>query len=201
MTGAEAIAECLKTQGIEAVFGIRGLHITPLASAAKERGIRFIEVRHEQSAAFMADAYARVTGGVGVVMVATGAGSACTMVGIQEAYGSSSPVMLIASQIEQKHLQKGWGDLHEVKNHLFQVLTGEDPEFQLPLRFLTAAVRHRETHDPRVLLELPEEERRLLGLLLNEPSGQEIEASFHGGARPNKRHLHRRRKRKTRTPH
>jgi thiamine pyrophosphate-dependent acetolactate synthase large subunit-like protein len=116
MTGAEAIAECLKTQGIEAIFGIRGLHITPLASAAKERGIRFIEVRHEQSAAFMADAYARVTGGVGVVMAATGAGAACTMVGIQEAYGSSSPVLLIASQIEQKNLQKGWGDLHEVKN-------------------------------------------------------------------------------------
>ncbi len=64
----------------------------------------------------MADAYARVTGGVGVVMAATGAGAACTMVGIQEAYASSSPVLLIASQIERKHLQKGWGDLHEVKN-------------------------------------------------------------------------------------
>ncbi|HZY31743.1 MAG TPA: thiamine pyrophosphate-binding protein, partial [Candidatus Methylomirabilis sp.] len=47
---------------------------------------------------------------------ATGAGAACTMVGIQEAYASSSPVLLVASQIERKHLQKGWGDLHEVKN-------------------------------------------------------------------------------------
>jgi thiamine pyrophosphate-dependent acetolactate synthase large subunit-like protein len=64
----------------------------------------------------MADAYARVTGRVGVVMAATGAGTACTMVGIQEAHTSSSPVLLIASQIERKHLQKGWGDLHEVKN-------------------------------------------------------------------------------------
>jgi acetolactate synthase-1/2/3 large subunit len=116
MTGAEAIAECLKAQGVEVVFGIRGLHITPLAHAVKKRGVRFIEVRHEQSAAFMADAYARATGGVGVVMAATGAGAACTMVGIQEAYASSSPVLLIASQIERKHLQRGWGDLHEVKN-------------------------------------------------------------------------------------
>ncbi|HET7854093.1 MAG TPA: thiamine pyrophosphate-binding protein [Candidatus Methylomirabilis sp.] len=116
MTGAEATAECLKAQGVGVVFGIRGLHITPLAHAVKRRGIRFIEVRHEQSAAFMADAYARVTGRAGVVMAATGAGAACTMVGIQEAYASSSPVLLIASQIEQKHLQKGWGDLHEVKN-------------------------------------------------------------------------------------
>jgi len=116
MTGAEAIAECLKAQGVEVAFGIRGLHITSLAHAIKRRGIRFIEVRHEQSAAFMADAYARVSGGVGVVMAATGAGAACTMVGIQEAYASSSPVLLIASQIERKHLQKGWGDLHEVKN-------------------------------------------------------------------------------------
>src|SRR3989304_7835870 len=105
MTGAEAIAECLKAQGVEVVFGIRGLHITSLAHAGKRRGIRFIEVRHEQSAAFMADAYARVTGGVGVVMAATGAGAACTMVGIQEAYASSSPALLVARQIERGQLE------------------------------------------------------------------------------------------------
>ncbi|PTL36080.1 hypothetical protein CLG94_05285 [Candidatus Methylomirabilis limnetica] len=116
MTGAETIAECLKAQGVEFVFGIRGLHITAVADAAKRRGVRFIEVRHEQSAAFMADAYARVTGKVGVVIAGTGAGTAATMVGLQEAYCSSSPVLLIASQIEQAHLHKGWGDLHEVKN-------------------------------------------------------------------------------------
>jgi acetolactate synthase I/II/III large subunit len=116
LTGAETVAECLKAQGVDFVFGIRGLHITAVADAAKRRGIRCIEVRHEQSAAFMADAYARVTGGVGVVIAGTGAGAAATMVGLQEAYCSSSPVLLIASQIEQAHLQKGWGDLHEVKN-------------------------------------------------------------------------------------
>ena len=101
MTGAEAVAECLKAQGVELIFGIRGLHITPVAVAAKRQGIRFIEVRHEQSAAFMADAYARVTGKVGVVLAGTGAGTAATMVGIQEAYCSSSPVLLLASQIAQ----------------------------------------------------------------------------------------------------
>jgi acetolactate synthase-1/2/3 large subunit len=116
MTCAEAIAACLKAQGIELVFGVRGLHITPVVAAVKQQGIRFIEVRHEQSAAFMADAYSRVTGGVGVVLSGTGAGTACTLVGLQEAYGSSSPVLLIASQIDQKRLGKGWGDLHEVKN-------------------------------------------------------------------------------------
>src|SRR5574337_1240211 len=116
MTGAETVAECLKAQGVELLFGIRGLHITAVADAAKRRGIRFIEVRHEQSAAFMADAYARVTGKVGVVLAGTGAGAAATMVGIQEAYCSSSPVLLIVSQIKHAHLQRGWGDLHEVKN-------------------------------------------------------------------------------------
>src|SRR5574337_778661 len=116
MTGAETVAECLKAQGVELLFGIRGLHITAVAEAAKRRGIRFIEVRHEQSAAFMADAYSRVTGKVGVVLAGTGAGAAATMVGIQEAYCSSSPVLLIVSQIKHAHLQRGWGDLHEVKN-------------------------------------------------------------------------------------
>ncbi|MDE2059699.1 MAG: thiamine pyrophosphate-binding protein [candidate division NC10 bacterium] len=116
MTGAETVVECLKAQGIELIFGIRGLHITPVAAAAKRQRIRFIEVRHEQSAAFMADAYARVTGRVGVVLAGTGAGTAATMIGIQEAYCSSSPVLLIASQIERAHLHKGWGDVHEVKD-------------------------------------------------------------------------------------
>ncbi len=116
MTGAEAVAECLKAQGVELLFGIRGLHITPVAAAAKKRGLRFIEVRHEQSAAFMADAYARVAGRVGVVLAGTGAGTAATMIGIQEAYCSSSPVLLLSSQIEQAHLHKGWGDVHEVKD-------------------------------------------------------------------------------------
>jgi acetolactate synthase I/II/III large subunit len=116
MTGAEAVAECLKAQEVELIFGIRGLHITPVAAAAKKRGLRFIEVRHEQSAAFMADAYARVTGRVGVVLAGTGAGTAATTVGIQEAYCSSSPVLLLSSQIEQAHLYKGWGDVHEVKD-------------------------------------------------------------------------------------
>lgn len=116
MTGAEAVAECLKAQGVELLFGIRGLHITAVADAAKRQGIQFIEVRHEQSAAFMADAYARITGRVGVVIAGTGAGAAATMVGLQEAYCSSSPVLLIVSQIKQAHLHRGWGELHEVKN-------------------------------------------------------------------------------------
>ncbi len=116
MTGAEAVAKCLKAQGVECVFGIRGLHITPVATAAKRYGIRFIEVRNEQSAAFMADAYARVTGRVGVALAGTGAGAAATTIGIQEAFCSSSPVLLLASQIEQAHLHRGWGDVHEVKD-------------------------------------------------------------------------------------
>lgn len=116
MTGAEAVVECLKAQGVELVFGIRGLHITPVATAVKRQDIRFIEVRNEQSAAFMADAYARVTGRVGVVLAGTGAGTAATTIGIQEAYCSSSPVLLLSSQIERAHLYKGWGDVHEVKD-------------------------------------------------------------------------------------
>ncbi|HWQ70178.1 MAG TPA: thiamine pyrophosphate-binding protein [Patescibacteria group bacterium] len=116
MTGAEAVVECLKAQGVELVFGIRGLHITPVATAVKRQDIRFIEVRNEQSAAFMADAYARVTGTVGVVLAGTGAGTAATTVGIQEAYCSSSPVLLLSSQIDRAHLYKGWGDVHEVKD-------------------------------------------------------------------------------------
>lgn len=179
MNGAEAIAECLKAQGVEVVFGLRGLHITPVAGAVKRRGMRFVEVRHEQAAAFMADAYARVTGRVGVVLSGTGAGTACAMVGVQEAYGSSSPVLLIASQIERRHLRKGWGDLHEVKdqhrliasateacydlaspseipvtiNRIFHKLANERPRpygLEVPADLLEGDLGHPFSYDPAV---------------------------------------------------
>ncbi len=116
MSGAQIVARCLRAEGIDHIFGMRGYHITSVVEAAERLGIRFVEICHEQSAAFMADAYSRVTGKVGVVVSGTGPSTACTINGIQEAHGSSSPVLLIASQIDQRTLGKGWGDLHEVKD-------------------------------------------------------------------------------------
>jgi hypothetical protein len=52
---------------------------------------------------------------------------------------------------------------------VWQELVGNRKEFELPLRLLDVAVRYRETHDPRILLGLPVEERKLLEPLLDQP--------------------------------
>ena len=67
MTGAKAIVECLREQGVEIIFGYPGGMILPLYDAlVDEKEIKQILVTHEQNAAHAADGYARATGKVGV---------------------------------------------------------------------------------------------------------------------------------------
>lgn len=120
LTGGRAVIETLKRQGVEIVFGIPGTHNLPIYDAlhGDAVGIKHVTTRHEQSAVFMADSYARVTGKPGVALLSTGPGAASALAAAQEAYGSSSPVLLIASQIESELIDQGRGALHEVRDQL-----------------------------------------------------------------------------------
>src|SRR5690606_28232185 len=68
MTGAQALVECLKAEGVEYIFGIPGGAVLPLYDALYNSGLKTILCRHEQGAAHMADGYARATGRPGVVL-------------------------------------------------------------------------------------------------------------------------------------
>lgn len=115
-TGSEAVAVALEALGVEVVFAIPSAHNIPLLRAIEERGvIRIIGARHEQGVAHAADAYARTTGALGVGIVSGGPGTANTMGGMYEAHFSSSPVMLITSQVESAHLGRGRGYVHEAE--------------------------------------------------------------------------------------
>ncbi|MGQ9632242.1 MAG: thiamine pyrophosphate-binding protein [bacterium] len=119
MTGGEAVVRTLKSQGVRAVFGMPGVHTLPIYDALNDHPeIQHVVVRHEQSAVFMADAYTRVTGEIAAAILITGPGAASAMAAVQEAYGSSSPVLLITSQIESHLIGKGKGTLHEVEDQL-----------------------------------------------------------------------------------
>jgi acetolactate synthase-1/2/3 large subunit len=59
MTGAELLVKCLEREGVEYIFGIPGEETLYLNDALRDSKIRFITVRHEQGAAFMADVYGR----------------------------------------------------------------------------------------------------------------------------------------------
>lgn len=68
MKVSDVIVNCLENEGVEYVFGIVGKETLDLAdSLSKSKKIQFVNVRHEQGAAFMADVYGRVSNKVGVV--------------------------------------------------------------------------------------------------------------------------------------
>ena len=72
---AQVLVECLQEEGVDTIFGIPGEETLDLMFAIKESKIRFIDTRHEQGAAFMADVYGRLTGKAGVCLSTLGPGA------------------------------------------------------------------------------------------------------------------------------
>lgn len=70
--GAELVVDCLVEQGVTHVFGIPGAKIDAVFDALQDKGPEIIVARHEQNAAFMAQAVGRLTGKPGVVLVTSG---------------------------------------------------------------------------------------------------------------------------------
>ena len=95
MTGGEKIAKILVREGVRFVFTLCGGHISPILVAAKAAGIRIIDVRHEATAVFAADAVARLTGVPGVAAVTAGPGVTNTLTAIRNAQMAASPLIVI----------------------------------------------------------------------------------------------------------
>uniref|UniRef100_A0A8C8Z515 2-hydroxyacyl-CoA lyase 1 n=1 Tax=Prolemur simus TaxID=1328070 RepID=A0A8C8Z515_PROSS len=74
VSGAQVIAQALKTQGVDYMFGIVGIPVTEIAFAAQELGIRYIGMRNEQAACYAASAIGYLTGRPGVCLVVSGPG-------------------------------------------------------------------------------------------------------------------------------
>src|SRR3972149_2735407 len=94
-TGAQIIWESLLKEGVEVVFGYPGGAILPAYDAMLEYPIHHVLVRHEQGGTHMADAYARVSGKVGVAMATSGPGATNMVTGIATAMMDSSPIVCI----------------------------------------------------------------------------------------------------------
>ncbi len=100
MTGAEAMAKCLKEEGVDLLFGYPGVAICPFFDAVGKTDIRTVLVRTEQNAGHMASGYARTTGKVGVCAVTSGPGAANLLTGIATAFADSIPLVCISGQVE-----------------------------------------------------------------------------------------------------
>lgn len=98
-TGAQIVWECLVQQGIRVVFGYPGGANLPIYDALLDYPIHHVLVRHEQSAAHMADGYARASGKVGVALATSGPGATNLVTGIATAFMDSIPVVFITAQV------------------------------------------------------------------------------------------------------
>ncbi|MDX8035923.1 thiamine pyrophosphate-binding protein [Lentzea sp. BCCO 10_0856] len=117
--GAEVLLEVLAAHDVEVVFGLPGVHNLAIWEALRKHpGIRMVGVRHEQTAVYAADGYARTTGKLGVAVVTTGPGAANTLGATGEAWASGSPVLVIATDIPSTLRRPGVhrGVLHETRD-------------------------------------------------------------------------------------
>lgn len=116
--GAGRVVQALETLGVQVVFGLPGVHNLAIWRALAGSSIRLIGVRHEQTAAYAADGYARATGRLGVALVTTGPGAANTLAATGEALASGSPVLVIATDIPAGLRRPGIyrGVLHETRD-------------------------------------------------------------------------------------
>ncbi len=100
MTGAKMVVQALKDQGVDTVFGYPGGAALPIYDEIfQQNDVRHILVRHEQGAVHAAEAYARSTGKVGVVLVTSGPGATNTVTGLTDALLDSIPILVITAQV------------------------------------------------------------------------------------------------------
>jgi acetolactate synthase-1/2/3 large subunit len=95
MNGGDIVGRLLQAHGVEFLFTLCGGHISPILKGAKDLGIKVVDVRHEATAVFAADAVARLTGTPGVAAVTAGPGVTNTITAVKNAQLAQSPVVIL----------------------------------------------------------------------------------------------------------
>ena len=158
LTGGQLVARMLKKEGVGTVFTLSGLHIAPIYVGLVEEGIRIVDTRHEQAAAHAADAWARLSRGMGVAIVTAGPGVTDAVTGVANAWAASSPLLLIGGAAPT--FNQGRGSLQEMpQTQLFQGITkwsDRVPSPELLPSYLAKAFRVARAGRPGpVFLEVP----------------------------------------------
>src|SRR3989454_3665780 len=106
-TGGRAVVELLKAERVRHMFGIVGAtFLDVLDTLYDDSSVEYINVRHEQAAAFMADGLARVTDRPAVCLVTSGPGATNLMTGVAAAYVAHSPVVVLVGGIALDHTRR-----------------------------------------------------------------------------------------------
>lgn len=117
-TVGEALVSCLE-QLQAAAFGVVSIHNMPILDAIHRRGrMRFVPARGEAGAISMADAWARVSGRLGVAITSTGTAAGNAAGGMVEALAAGTPLLHLTGQIDSPYLDRDLGFLHEARDQL-----------------------------------------------------------------------------------
>jgi len=145
MTVSDVLVEQMAAWGIIYVFGIPGTSSLGLLEAVrKNEKLRYIQVRHEQTAAFMASAYGKLTGHVAACLTVAGPGATNLATGLYDAKLDHSPVLALTGLVKRQLI--GPGSFQEIDQHSFfepicvfnKVLMSEDQTTTLT----TLAIKH-----------------------------------------------------------
>ena len=102
MTVAEFIANFIKKKKIKDIFMLTGYGAMYLNDAIKKSRIKYYATRNEATAPIMAEAYAKIKGGIGVACVTAGPGATNAIPGLAEAFVDSAPILVISGQVDLK---------------------------------------------------------------------------------------------------
>ncbi|HSD22376.1 MAG TPA: thiamine pyrophosphate-binding protein [Anaeromyxobacter sp.] len=158
LTGGRLVARMLRKEGVTTAFTLSGLHVAPIYAGCVDEGIRLVDTRHEQAAAHAADAWARLTRGVGVAIVTAGLGVTDAVTGVANAWAANVPLVLLGGAAPT--FNQGRGSLQEMPQvQLFAGITkwsDRVPSADLVPSFLAKAFRVARAGRPGpVFLELP----------------------------------------------
>ena len=110
--GGLAVTRTLKALGVDHLFTLTGGHIFPILDGAHQDGLRIVDVRHEQTAAFAAEGWARLTRNLGVCAVTAGPGVTNAMSALAQASFNRAPVLALAGRAPG--FRWGQGSLQEI---------------------------------------------------------------------------------------
>src|SRR4051812_22837200 len=113
--GGDLALAALRAFGVDEMFTLSGGHVFPLYDAAKAAGVRIVDVRHEQSAVFAAEAVAKLRRRPGLAVLTAGPGVTNGISGLTSAYFNGSPVVVIGGRAPA--FRWGAGSLQEI-DHL-----------------------------------------------------------------------------------
>jgi acetolactate synthase-1/2/3 large subunit len=113
--GGRIVAKVLKSRGVETLFTLSGGHLFSIYDGCKEEGIRILDVRHEQTAAFAAEGLAKATRTAGVAALTAGPGVTNGLSAIAGAQANNSPICVLGGRAPE--LRWGSGSLQEI-DHL-----------------------------------------------------------------------------------